>query len=495
MLMKSKLLLLVFAANLFVLPLFSQQLSLVVHFDKDQFTLDDEATKNLELWVTQNQELKNEAIYLRGHTDSDAENAYNIALSKKRNMSVRNFLEQHSFSKVEAEYFGEDWPLNDNQDESKMAMNRRVEICAPSLATIREKGTSVSDLPQIFFVDGDEDCSIRGAEGTVLFLPKNSLVTKRGNPFTGRARVELREFYSLESCILNNISTQSNGEILETAGMVYVEAFDGETALNVNPTTPMKIQFAFEQELGEDFHIFLGAFVDKLNPNGKKMSPFAKNYTSKISPDISVNWSDSLELAIDRDWPEGFDPTFGHQIRKPQPSSGVREYGIDFTAEELKKREELMAGPDSKKIARSKRLTTDQKAMYPSYLIQDRTAFDVPAFGWINCDRYLPTQNLLVNMPVKSTYGNDAVYYLVFERERSILRPLENNYGQLVFYNVPVGTKATLLGLYKEGGKTYFASESFLISSELRSLQFEVSSKSDIQSLIVELDEAQKKTS
>jgi len=71
-------------------------------------------------------------IEVGGHCDSRGSDAYNLALSRRRVISVRTYLLQH-FPKLQATQmiargYGESQPLVPNTSPENMAKNRRVEF-------------------------------------------------------------------------------------------------------------------------------------------------------------------------------------------------------------------------------------------------------------------------------------------------------------------------------------------------------------------------------
>lgn len=69
-------------------------------------------------------------LSIEGHTDSQGDDAMNLALSKKRAQSVLNYLTSKGadVSHLSAEGYGETQPLGDNSTKEGRAMNRRVEL-------------------------------------------------------------------------------------------------------------------------------------------------------------------------------------------------------------------------------------------------------------------------------------------------------------------------------------------------------------------------------
>ena len=69
-------------------------------------------------------------IRVEGHTDSVGNESYNLQLSEKRAMTVKNALVARGVdsSRIETIGFGENKPVADNNDEGGRQLNRRVEI-------------------------------------------------------------------------------------------------------------------------------------------------------------------------------------------------------------------------------------------------------------------------------------------------------------------------------------------------------------------------------
>lgn len=73
---------------------------------------------------------KEATLYLTAHTDSDASDEYNQALSQKREAAVKSFLmsEGIAASRIMSSALGESKPAADNSSAAGKAQNRRVEL-------------------------------------------------------------------------------------------------------------------------------------------------------------------------------------------------------------------------------------------------------------------------------------------------------------------------------------------------------------------------------
>lgn len=73
-------------------------------------------------------------IVLKGHTDSQGTEAYNMKLSKDRALAVKKFIVSNGVdpSRIDVEYYGETQPIASNDTEEGRARNRRVEMIIQS---------------------------------------------------------------------------------------------------------------------------------------------------------------------------------------------------------------------------------------------------------------------------------------------------------------------------------------------------------------------------
>ena len=101
-----------------------------VHFDFDKATLRPEAIVILNqavgLLKTQNRVV----VEIAGHTDSVGSEQYNQALSERRAIAVKDYLESQGISatRLTARGYGEAQPVASNDTEEGRAQNRRVEL-------------------------------------------------------------------------------------------------------------------------------------------------------------------------------------------------------------------------------------------------------------------------------------------------------------------------------------------------------------------------------
>lgn len=101
-----------------------------VYFDFDRFNINTASAASLKNIAKVFKEYPDTDILLEGHTDDKGADAYNMNLSKRRAVAVRDYLVQSgvSPSRLSARWYGKSQPKYPNTSEENRAKNRRVEI-------------------------------------------------------------------------------------------------------------------------------------------------------------------------------------------------------------------------------------------------------------------------------------------------------------------------------------------------------------------------------
>lgn len=137
-------------------------------------------------------------------------------------------------------------------------------LIASAFTEVVATDESVEDLfdaykkaPQIFTISNDAPVSITGAKGTLIEFPANALVHEDGSSPKEPISLALTECYDMTEILLNKLSTTSNGDLIETAGMVYIEAIADGKKLKIAEGLTYSVSFPQSTEK-EDFQLFYG---------------------------------------------------------------------------------------------------------------------------------------------------------------------------------------------------------------------------------------------
>lgn len=235
---------------------------ITVLFEKDKSTLTEASKEQL------NHVLPAQMFYLMGHTDNDGDDTYNQSLSKRRVDAVATYLRSKKRidrTKLITNYFGERQPVNPNLTEEQKSQNRRVEVSCIADPLL------VYDVPvQLFTINNHRDTTIVGENGTKLFFPAHCF--KEQN-----VSIQLREYTDTKSILSANLSTLSDGRMLETSGMAYVDAYDNDYN-RLELQQPMDITFKNKGTTHNDFKYFKGEYNQDLSMNWTTSGTTKQNY-------------------------------------------------------------------------------------------------------------------------------------------------------------------------------------------------------------------------
>ncbi|MGC1471572.1 MAG: hypothetical protein WA775_03175 [Psychroserpens sp.] len=150
---------------------------------------------------------------------------------------------------------------------------------------------------QILRITTKNDTILTCNEGTILKISKGSFVNpKTGKTTTGTTDLKVTEYYKLSDMLLANLSTVSNGQLLETGGMLFLEAKQGTTDLKLKDDRAIEISFP-KTNKREDMQLFLGAWDDKtINWNLQNVDDLKKSKV--LEPNIQVPFNIVEEVPL-----------------------------------------------------------------------------------------------------------------------------------------------------------------------------------------------------
>jgi hypothetical protein len=129
---------------------------------------------------------------------------------------------------------------------------------------------------QFIKIDATKNNVVEGKNGTILVCPKNCFVNANGDIVNENIMIELKEAFSLSDMLLNNLSTTSNGNLLETDGMIYINPTANDQQLFINKNIPIHIEMPTKKKL-VGMSVYKG--VQEVNENINWIDPMPlENY-------------------------------------------------------------------------------------------------------------------------------------------------------------------------------------------------------------------------
>lgn len=127
---------------------------------------------------------------------------------------------------------------------------------------------------QFYTVEIEEPAVISGTKGTRIVILDGSLLDESGLPVAGSVDVELSEAYLLSDMLLSNLTTTSNGELLETDGMIYINFRQDGKELRINPDKPIYIEMPTNKKK-DGMQVYSGLRDENGNMNWVNPKPLA----------------------------------------------------------------------------------------------------------------------------------------------------------------------------------------------------------------------------
>ncbi|MES2627637.1 MAG: hypothetical protein V4616_01595 [Bacteroidota bacterium] len=344
---------------------------------------------------------------------------------------------------------------------------------------------------QVFTVDNTRDTLLVAENGTLVLIPAGVFVSKDGEA-VNQVQIQLTEAYSLFDMLANGLSTVSENSVLQTDGMVYLNA---QSVAGENVAIAADKQVYLEMpSMGDqrDMAQFQGVFSEKGDLNWTRRTPFANTlvtvplnelnfYPEGFSPDpakefaampavatnIYCGVSDELVKSMyDKLFAGTYVATREFEQRMPfihgTCDEGILRIYLENVSGELWKADSLAyalllkqnnskpeifkkfmdqrksnvaTGPVSNYAAFVNRVFAD-KAKKEQYQAAD-AVFSNPVavsnLGWINCDRYLSDVGAVpVSLQlavVGLPVGANVAAFLVFGSERALLPLIKDGSG------------------------------------------------------------------
>ncbi len=425
----------------------AQEVKHSVYFGNDKHLISqDESEKLIEFIQSIEETCSDYEIKLEGHTDYNASNDYNMNLSSRRADQVKQFLAGNDVQNiVYAGYFGEEKPIGDNSTSKGRAANRRVDIVFQCNSDNNEDDgdeensrlestTSIDDLYallssgyQTFNIDPTIDNTIRGEQGTILLIPANSFKVSRS---CRNINIELKEVYNKSDMILENLSTSSNGKLIESGGTIDVRATYKNRAVKLRQ--PVGIMMP-SREYKSGMELFYGDHDPHQDVNWLQNGQQAGYYNGNLG----MYWGDNCHF-------------FFCKIKR----FFTRVFGSKAKREAIKADKQTMKELEEKYENMSASAVTNAMDPEMNYYMFGSTELNL-----INCDRFLnlpPERLVAYKVDLQPTKTTDAK--IVYRSINSIF-PGNRAEDNFVYVNAPKKKRIWVVAFKYENGKAEMALE------------------------------------
>lgn len=277
---------------------------------------------------------------------------------------------------------------------------------------------------QEFVLNSNYESRIYTRGGLELFFQPNSFVLENGTKHGCETiQIKLEEYNTIADMLGADLTTHSNGKMLESGGMIYIEAWCGNQKLKLAPNQYFEVLF----------------------PNSNPQKGM-KTFNGRKSPSMS-DWilQKGGEVKIVPDDIVAKTNSSRNENSEISYDDEGGEYFLDAVSEDIYN-------------------------MTDGYLLKSRN------LGWINCDLFYNVEKKS-ELLVSSDSKENICYRLVFRDIKSIMPAYDcGNNGQFKFEGVPYGEKVVLVAYFISRDKKtalFAAREIILGESKVEVLQLQ----------------------
>jgi len=150
-------------------------------------------------------------------------------------------------------------PKNGEETKNRIEIEQRVSIPNTKADILINQ---LRPKSQHFEIDANSDFSISGENGTQIYIPSNSFINQEGEIITGKVDIELIEVLSVADFIKSNLQTLSNGNLLQSEGMFFIDAKSNGQAVALAPDKKLQIELPKinSYDVASDIRIFSGIY-------------------------------------------------------------------------------------------------------------------------------------------------------------------------------------------------------------------------------------------
>ena len=263
-----------------------------IFFETDRSELSPEARQTLDALAPTLLQAPDYQVNIEAFTDDRGSEQYNLRLAADRAASVQNYLAAKGLiaDKTSVQNWGEKkaaGPTDLGRQKS-----RRVDVGVNAFffndfEALRDRLSANTE--QVLKIKPGQEQTLRSVKGTLLVVPANAFVFEDGTAPTAEVDIILQEAYDPSDFVLHNLTTMSEGRILQTGGMVSITA----------------------RSDGKELRLADGSALTVSIPNGGNFDPSMELFYAQPVANGSVDWKPAgqkfrktlrpvrVELAID----------------------------------------------------------------------------------------------------------------------------------------------------------------------------------------------------
>lgn len=283
---------------------------------------------------------------------------------------------------------------------------------------------------QFFTINPLKDTVLVGNEGTKLHLKAGCLLSKK------ELVLELKEYYTFGDYIKADLPTVSNGKMIQSGGVIYLDVKENnprQRTVKINPKKGIDVDFTRDNN-DTNMQIFIK------DPSSSTMNWILP---PKVTSTSTSSWQMTEKV---------YDRATNQYITTVYHSKA--EWEEHLRQQKLEKEQQ-----EKERIEEARRVAQEEKDAQESNRL-----LNVSNLGFINCDRF-PTEELFP-LIVNTENEKPTNYYLVFTDIRGVMKGNRVANG-VQFPSIPKGKNAKLIAMSFDGAISYYYEASIITNKNL----------------------------
>jgi uncharacterized protein YegP (UPF0339 family) len=470
-----------------------------VYFSSGESTISIQEQARLRLFLDSLPSKKQ--FILQGHTDDIGSETDNLALSQARVTQIQQWLADYDIKPetITQDAYGEQNPQATNEEESGRQKNRRVRIMVTfepeDSSRIGQLFRMLDKGYQTFYINPTRDTVISGAQGSRFFIP-SGVFAGAGPCKKSAIAIQLKEIYQKSGMIMQNLSTTSNGRILETSGMYELKANCNGRNLSLRKGKFITTMIP-TRDPSLDFQVFNGL----RDPHDSIINWVADNQNSLAQIDVfTLACCCSLQLEecnfffckIKRFFGRLIGRTVENQELQAAECDNLKAllagYGIKLESKEaiglifeqygVDNLNALLVELEREKLEKTSARLEEGRASGEDidYYISRQTTLN-----WINIDKFLDINPDSIITQRTNLIANDQTRVFAVFKNRDVILSAEQYKKHLSFESVPEGEVVEFIALRFSKGTPYFARRNGKFGKRTISFDFKPISLTDLE--------------
>jgi hypothetical protein len=313
---------------------------------------------------------------------------------------------------------------------------------------------------QTFSISVDKDTTLKGQSGTTLFIPKNTFVDDKGNQVSGQVSIQFKEALTTADMVLANLTTTSDGNFLQSGGMIFIAATSDNNKL----------------EIASD------KYIGVIMPTDTAQSGM-KVFTG-TQDSIGINWQNPAPILNDQAQNAPVQPAFARiltdTIREGEHMAFDTSSNVPLTAEQRKALNEQMNAWSKQIDEANKKFLEEMKNSNQNTFTEDYKSnyiFSIKKLGWANIDRMMDdprTKDIELITKIENHSNFNTVYVTMVLNYRKMYLPgyqkkdetYSFTHGDFETTRLPVGETAIIIATAYKNDMPYFAIKRITITDK-----------------------------